>query len=600
MSEKRVFNLMRAIEKRQEQLRISKGLMDIKFNLDKFNITEIQKAIVKKIFKPIVQNKKMSNEEKLSKLLTLVNTGNLKVEVNVLGTRDYTKGVEYSTNPQDENYQKWTEAKEKLDSERKKKEVAVDVVYSKGFTKKTRPENKEFVKDNGVPLEVTIRNADGSNEQSFLSMLNLCFSKNVYKNGKKWSMYYSFVYYRIIDLADVLALVYLANELYNYAKSNEELRTYLLVRALGNSDLRYTMPNEDTLITINKFMERFNLPAIEKIEEYGSNRYVDWLTKDNLFKVEDVFHIFRDKTFVYKGSKEFDDLVKIFLYEMIRDNQSIKADCERNSDIETTYARSYETKQNIPLKVQKKMKHNKFLKWFGYVEFDELCDLKKVTHIEKEFVKFANFINLPIMKDHSLRFRRLGHHKASGLYFPSMMAVCVDIRNAYSMVHELFHMIDYTSIENTCLSNLINFRAIIDEYCRLTDKKAESLPEDSIIRQDWFSKNKYNKDYFQCPTEIFARCGEIYISKILGIKNSLCAIDLFDDLYYPDEERFLNMIEKYFKSVLGEVGVYNKDLEIDCASRSSVSNEKVAICDDNSSIVELDLVETSDGQLSLF
>lgn len=137
---------------------------------------------------------------------------------------------------------------------------------------------------------------------------------------------------------------------------------------------------------------------------------------------------------------------------------------------------SYETRKNIPLKLKSKMEKNLLLDWFGEVEFDELCDLEKLNVVEKQFQNFANYINLPLKKDHSLRFRGLGNHKASGLYYPYFKAVCVDVRSADYMAHEILHMIDYTSIANSSLSSLMNFRSVLDKYIQLTDKEIDKLP----------------------------------------------------------------------------------------------------------------------------
>lgn len=597
-NEKRVFNLMREITTRQEQLKISKGLMDIKFNLKKLNFKEIHKTVIKKVFKPIVEDNKMSDEEKINKLLSLLNTGNIEIDINILCSKDYTEGLKKPNSSEDSCYDIWEDAERNNKNEEYERKLAIDVVSTKGFSKKKRP-SKEYVAENGTPIKVTVRDYDGSNEKSFISMLNLSFSKTVHTRGKTWSLCSSFVYRKIIDLATVLSIVYVANELHNYVESNQELRAYILLKGLLDSECSQQMPNQESFDTVNRLLEMYNLPKIDTFIGVGDNQFVEWLSKERLFMMKDVFNSITENIYIYTHGYNFDRLVRMFLREMIRENETIKADCKRRQNIATSYARSYETKQNIPKKIQNKMNHNKFLKWFGYVEFDELCDLKKILHIEKEFVKYADFINLPIMKDHSLRFRRLGHHKASGLYYPSARAVCIDIRYAYSMVHELFHMIDYTTLQNECLSNLINFRAIFDKYIQLTDEKASSLPEDSLTRREWFGKNKYNKDYYQTPTEIFARCGELYIVKVLGIKNSLCAIDLLDsELYYPEDKEFLKMVEKYFITILGEVGEYNKHLDIGVASKVGGTSNISDV--DISSVVNIELYDTENGQLSLF
>ena len=59
-------------------------------------------------------------------------------------------------------------------------------------------------------------------------------------------------------------------------------------------------------------------------------------------------------------------------------------DAKEELKLDSDYARSYETKKNIPQKVLDKMRTTKFKKHFGYVEFDELVDLEKVEIILNE------------------------------------------------------------------------------------------------------------------------------------------------------------------------------------------------------------------------
>ena len=56
----------------------------------------------------------------------------------------------------------------------------------------------------------------------------------------------------------------------------------------------------------------------------------------------------------------------------------------------------------------------------------------------KEMPKIQNFT-----KGNSIRFRKLGNHKAIGLYYPLIQCLCVDLRNTTSFIHELGHLIDH-------------------------------------------------------------------------------------------------------------------------------------------------------------
>lgn len=219
---------------------------------------------------------------------------------------------------------------------------------------------------------------------------------------------------------------------------------------------------------------------------------------------------------------------------------------------EKEYSLSFETKRNIPKKTVEAMSKSKFNDYFGFVEFDELTDLKKIVEIENEFKSFINAIfgEIKETREIALRFRRLGHHKASGLYYPTKRCICVDIGNPNSFVHEYGHMIDYEFGEIT-YSESNSFRGLFFLYC--------SLFEENIKDKKDMLKGKYNVKYYETPTEVFARCFEIYVHRIIGMDNSI--IDDCTGFAYPDDPGLNKMIKGYFQEILNAEGGAKK-----CAS----------------------------------
>lgn len=206
--------------------------------------------------------------------------------------------------------------------------------------------------------------------------------------------------------------------------------------------------------------------------------------------------------------------------------------------IASDYATSYQTKKNISGKMLKAMKNSSFNEWFGYVEFDNECDIAKLHEIEKEFHALAKVLKLANHPEVSLRFRKLGHHHASGLYYPFLKCLCVDVRTPSSMAHECFHMLDY---ESGHLSAGAGFHNIVRMYeKRLTQK----MDEDEGLKKRLTSKSKYNKDYYLSPTEVFARSGELYLTRILKVDNSLAQPE--EGFAYPDDGEYLSEIKVYF------------------------------------------------------
>ena len=316
-------------------------------------------------------------------------------------------------------------------------------------------------------------------------------------------------FHSITNLNKVIGTIYMANAIRDYFNNNKEMADIITLELANSIGIQVDWT---------------------EIGSYFPLRIIYSKTKDNFDFMCEIKH---PKLFAFFTN---------FLIELNKEEvQDVKTARKLSSD----YARSFETKKNIPQKILDKMEDNLFLTHFGYVEFDELVDLEKIEEIEKEWVGINKEIVFPVKKDHSLRFRRLGHHNAGGLYFPNVKAVCVDLGSPSSMIHEIMHMIDYTTGTDN-LSSSYQFRKIINRYRKVTNSLVENLSKDDLFKTSWNSNNKYNKDYYQSSKEIFARCGEIYIRQILGIDSSL--VDgISSKVLYPQDETLLLFIEEYYK-----------------------------------------------------
>ena len=120
-----------------------------------------------------------------------------------------------------------------------------------------------------------------------------------------------------------------------------------------------------------------------------------------------------------------------------------------------SHAKSFETKANIPQHILRLMKDSALNTRFGYVEYDETCDPESIDTVDAQILNFVeNFFPEQDLKTVSVRFRRLGNHKAYGLYYPAYRCICVEISHPNSFVHEFGHMLDYL---NGSISNrLVN------------------------------------------------------------------------------------------------------------------------------------------------
>lgn len=395
-------------------------------------------------------------------------------------------------------------------------------------------------------------------------------------------------YHMIVDIPTLLGELLFSKSIRDYIKSDTNNKK---IRYRFFNSLMYEVPKDSKSPFTDGKLKKLYLPketfdnekVKEELKEYGLHEYVHYVSeekrdvllndffpylkvwhKDNIFRYSflknpeeammlgSIYHDVKnsdDKEYVnikyFTNSYDYVPLLEIFTI-MHSENIQLKNEAEKEKKMATNYARAFETKKNIPLKVKKAMKTSKFNKFFGYVEFDELVDLEKIEQIEKEFLAFADMFNIEEYKDHSLRFRRLGKHRAAGLYYPYQKALCVDIGSPSSMIHEYLHMVDFS---NGRLSKKPKFFPIVDKYTKVLDETVSSLPKDEPFRNQWYGRTKYNRDYYLDPAEIFARCGEIYIKYILGVDNSL--IDATEDYIYPkNNQELLTLIKIYFDSVL--------------------------------------------------
>ncbi len=211
----------------------------------------------------------------------------------------------------------------------------------------------------------------------------------------------------------------------------------------------------------------------------------------------------------------------------------------RNMDKE--YAHVYETKKGIPNKVVQAMENSGFNDFFGYIEFDSECCLEKTEEVEREFRALQIFFAQPKHGEVSLRFRKLGQYKASGLYFPFIKCLCVDVRKPSSMAHEYLHMINF---EYGNLSRKADFQPLYNMCADLLEEAVAQMDKDDSRRLRWEGNTKYNRDYYLEPTEAFARCGEIYLTCVQHVCNSICHPQ--EGFEYPDEKCLADAARTYY------------------------------------------------------
>lgn len=214
-------------------------------------------------------------------------------------------------------------------------------------------------------------------------------------------------------------------------------------------------------------------------------RLAGYLTGDKLgYKVESILpHV------MHTIMVEYDKMVNVRLMERYESASS------------SNYALSWQTKKAIPKFIKDAMKSSGYLKLgFNYVEFDQSSDIEKLRYLEPQWAYiYQNLPAPPVNPD--LRFRKLGNHRALGVYFSTVRTVAVDVRSPNSLLHEYGHHLDYYLLGEGCpnLSLQPEFSSILHHYQEALSKESDSLTLKEL-------------DYFKTPTEVFARAVEVYWS----------------------------------------------------------------------------------------
>lgn len=312
---------------------------------------------------------------------------------------------------------------------------------------------------------------------------------------------------------------------------------------------------------IHQIKKSINLPLVQNVfEEYLSeadkvtpredhNSLAERIRQEVPLSIKEFFRTYESNGREYfclnAQSQLISDAVQI-LCKVLEIYRDISYENRHRSEIARSIATAYITKKNIPRSVHSAMENTGFMDYFKFVEFDEEVDLASVRTIEKEFeiLNHAYFAGKPF-KEVTLRFRKLGKHRASGLYYPTLHTLCVDIRCPSSFIHEYFHMIDDQLGD---LSLEVAFNQITALYREEFLRQMEQL--DDTVKNTLNGKSKYNIQYFFRRAEIFARCGEIYFTRILKVESSLIAPDLA--YAYPKSEELDHEIKNYYEALLNK------------------------------------------------
>ncbi|MDB1688349.1 LPD1 domain-containing protein [Enterococcus casseliflavus] len=200
-----------------------------------------------------------------------------------------------------------------------------------------------------------------------------------------------------------------------------------------------------------------------------------------------------------------------FVEEYIQNTYDIFLQQEYEKDIDKqTRASAWQTKKNINKDTRKIMESTTLNKYFQFVEIDNDVDLALFSQFEEEMERIHDILPKPGEKLPELRLRKLGNHKALGLYVPTKNTIAIDFRDTddevggvgiQSFVHEYGHTLDYGVDNGRLLSMRDDFKPIVVRY-------RENL---SLNGKGSYVAEKAG--YYTAPTEVFARAFELYVNE---------------------------------------------------------------------------------------
>lgn len=183
--------------------------------------------------------------------------------------------------------------------------------------------------------------------------------------------------------------------------------------------------------------------------------------------------------------------------ERIRDQQKYV------SETKTSLASAWEDKK-YPDQTHRELAENSILLQAGFrkVEVDNDVDPKEFHDFEQAVLEAQKKLpKIPAGTTPAIRVRKLGKHRALGLYVPHVNTICIDVHDSGSFVHEYGHMLDFQSTESS----------MGDDFAEVIGGYRQALVMDGSASR--------SAKYYQVPTEIWARAFELWGRERLGIDN---------------------------------------------------------------------------------
>lgn len=216
-------------------------------------------------------------------------------------------------------------------------------------------------------------------------------------------------------------------------------------------------------------------------------------------------------------------------------------------------ARAFERKRRRPLWVEELERRSPLQFFFtGGIEYDGRIDPGRLAVFIEDFQRFVRRLGISPLWGRSveLKFRRLGRHRADGLYYPDCRVLVMDLRSARSFAHELGHLVDFHAHPGPVPGSRAPAASSRSEFLPFHDLMiSRMLQEGQGDPRLSRGRGRCSWSYFTSRQECFARAFEQWAAERLGEPSSLLGAP----------ERYRSDV-LFFREVPGGLGRYFETL----------------------------------------
>ena len=188
-------------------------------------------------------------------------------------------------------------------------------------------------------------------------------------------------------------------------------------------------------------------------------------------------------------------------------------------------ARSFERKKTRPRWVESLERVSPLRLFFtGGVEYDAAVDPDRLLRFIDDFRIFASRLRLsPFWGDGvELKFRKLGRHRAEGLYYPDCRVLVLDVGSTRSFAHEFGHLVDFRASRGQSSGLRAPMASRRNAFLPFHDALlARMLREGRGDPRLSGGRGRCSWQYFSSAAECFARAFEQWAAGYLPVPSSL-------------------------------------------------------------------------------